>query len=175
MTTRRVLITGLSTYWGGRLAQALEAQPEIEAIIGVDNRDPKVELERTEFVRVTNQHSLLRRIVEAAMRAQAPIVPVCVVGAEEAAPVFAQMTLLQKLTGLLYFPITPTFPHFGLLGMLGYLPAQFKLRFLEPIEFHEEGLHRDKSMVQSVAQDVRRRIQENVWEMVGERESVWFG
>ncbi|MEA2421583.1 MAG: UDP-glucose 4-epimerase, partial [Thermoleophilaceae bacterium] len=29
-------------------------------------RDPKVELERTEFVRVTNQHSLLRRIVDAA-------------------------------------------------------------------------------------------------------------
>src|SRR4051794_15436160 len=88
--------------------------------------------------------------VEAAMRAQTPIVPVCVVGAEEAAPTFAQVSLLQKLTGLLYFPITPTFPHFGLLGMLGYLPAKFKLRFLEPIEFQEEGLHRDKSMVQSV-------------------------
>src|SRR4051794_32523172 len=29
--------------------------------------------------------------VEAAMRAQAPIVPVCVVGAEEAAPIFAQV------------------------------------------------------------------------------------
>jgi UDP-glucose 4-epimerase len=66
MTSRRVLITGLSTYWGGRLAQALEAHEDIEAIIGVDNRDPKVELERTEFVRVTNQHGLLRRIVDAA-------------------------------------------------------------------------------------------------------------
>jgi UDP-glucose 4-epimerase len=65
-TSRRVLITGLSTYWGGRLAQALEAHKDIEAIIGVDNRDPKVELERTEFVRVTNQHGLLRRIVDAA-------------------------------------------------------------------------------------------------------------
>jgi 1-acyl-sn-glycerol-3-phosphate acyltransferase len=113
--------------------------------------------------------------VEAAMRAQAPIVPVCVVGAEEAAPVFAQAKLLQKLTGLLYFPITPTFPHFGLLGMLGYLPAKFKIRFLEPIEFAEEGMWRDKSLVQSVAHEVRSRIQENVFEMVGERESVWFG
>jgi UDP-glucose 4-epimerase len=64
--SRRILITGLSTYWGGRLAQALEARDEIEAIIGVDNRDPKVEIERTEFVRVTNQHGLLRRIVDAA-------------------------------------------------------------------------------------------------------------
>ena len=77
--------------------------------------------------------------VEAAMRARVPIVPVCVVGAEEAAPVFAQLGLLKRLTGLLYFPITPTFPHFGLLGMLGYLPAKFKLRFLEPIRFDDDG------------------------------------
>ena len=44
---------------------------------------------------------------------RAPIVPVAVVGAEEAAPIFAQITPLQRLTGLLYFPITPTFPHLG--------------------------------------------------------------
>ena len=74
--------------------------------------------------------------VEAAMRARAPIVPVAVVGAEEAAPIFAHVGALQKLTGLIYFPITPTFPHFGLLGMLGYLPAKFRIRFLEP------GAHR---------------------------------
>jgi UDP-glucose 4-epimerase len=66
MTSRRILITGLSTYWGGRLAQALEQNEEIEAIIGVDSRDPTLELERTEFVRVGTQHGLLRRIVEAA-------------------------------------------------------------------------------------------------------------
>src|SRR3954451_17264596 len=113
--------------------------------------------------------------VEAAMRAQAPIVPVCVVGAEEAAPIFAHLNPLAKLSGLTYFPITPTLPHFGLLGMLGYLPAKFKIRFLEPIEFEEEGMYRDKSLVQTVAQEVRARIQESVWHMVGERESVWFG
>jgi UDP-glucose 4-epimerase len=66
MNSRRVLITGLSTYWGGRLAQALEQSDEIEAIIGVDSRDPTLELERTEFVRVGTQHGLLRRIVDAA-------------------------------------------------------------------------------------------------------------
>ncbi len=63
---RRVLVTGLSTYWGGRLAQALEAFPEIEAIIGVDSEDPTRELERTEFVRVGHEHSLIERIVRAA-------------------------------------------------------------------------------------------------------------
>jgi 1-acyl-sn-glycerol-3-phosphate acyltransferase len=113
--------------------------------------------------------------VEAAMRARAPIVPVCVVGAEEAAPVFAQVGLLKRLTGLLYFPITPTFPHLGLLGMLGYLPAKFKLRFLEPVRFDEQGLERDKSLVQTVAHDIRAHIQENLWDMVAKRKSVWFG
>jgi UDP-glucose 4-epimerase len=63
---RRILITGLSTYWGGRLAQALEGIEGAEAIIGVDSEDPTRELERTEFVRIGTQHSLLRRIVESA-------------------------------------------------------------------------------------------------------------
>src|SRR3954465_11147360 len=66
MPSRRILVTGLSTYWGGRLAQALEAFPEVEAIIGVDNEEPNVELERTEYVKSGAQHALLRRVVEAA-------------------------------------------------------------------------------------------------------------
>jgi 1-acyl-sn-glycerol-3-phosphate acyltransferase len=113
--------------------------------------------------------------VEAAMRARSQIVPVCVVGAEEAAPVFAQVGLFKRLTGLIYFPITPTFPHFGLLGMLGYLPAKFRIRFLEPIRFDEEGLHEDKALVQTVAHDIRAQIQENLWDMLAKRKSVWFG
>jgi 1-acyl-sn-glycerol-3-phosphate acyltransferase len=107
--------------------------------------------------------------VEAAMRARVPIVPVCVVGAEEAAPIFAHMSWLQKLTGLLYAPISPIFP-----GPL-FLPAKFRLRFLEPVQFEDEDMWLDKSLVQTVAQEVRARIQENVWEMVQQRRSVWFG
>jgi UDP-glucose 4-epimerase len=66
MDSRRILVTGLSTYWGGRLAQALERFPEVDAVIGVDNEEPSVELERTEYVKVGAQHALLRRVVEAA-------------------------------------------------------------------------------------------------------------
>ncbi|MEA2423921.1 MAG: UDP-glucose 4-epimerase [Thermoleophilaceae bacterium] len=65
-TSKRILITGLSTYWGSRLAMELEQNPEVEAIVGVDSADPAGELERTEFVRVGTQHALLRRVVEAA-------------------------------------------------------------------------------------------------------------
>jgi 1-acyl-sn-glycerol-3-phosphate acyltransferase len=113
--------------------------------------------------------------VAAAMRAKAPIVPACVVGAEESAPVFAQLGLFKRLTGLLYFPITPTFPHFGLAGMLGYLPAKFRIRFLEPIHFDEPGMDEDKALVQTMAHEIRARIQENLWDMLRVRKSVWFG
>ena len=64
--SKRILITGLSTYWGGLLARALESDASVEAIVGVDNEEPSVELERTEYVKVGAQHALLRRVVEAA-------------------------------------------------------------------------------------------------------------
>jgi UDP-glucose 4-epimerase len=66
MQSRRILLTGLSTFWGGRLAQRLERDPAVETVIGVDTDYPTRELERTEFVRVSNQHALIRRIVAAA-------------------------------------------------------------------------------------------------------------
>lgn len=62
---RRVLITGLSTFWGGRVAQALEADPDVEVIIGLDTREPTVKLERTEYVRSDENYSILSRIVKA--------------------------------------------------------------------------------------------------------------
>lgn len=63
---RRVLVTGLSTHWGGRLAAALESNPRIEAIIGVDSREPTRELTRTEYVQVGAKHGLIEKIVRAA-------------------------------------------------------------------------------------------------------------
>jgi 1-acyl-sn-glycerol-3-phosphate acyltransferase len=116
--------------------------------------------------------------VEAAMRAQAPIVPIAVVGAEEAQPVFAHVRLLQKLTGLIYFPITPTFPHFGLAAATMYLPAKFKIRFLAPVPTHDLGVEEpwnDQALVQTIAHDVRAAIQDELFDMLGKRGSVWFG
>jgi 1-acyl-sn-glycerol-3-phosphate acyltransferase len=115
--------------------------------------------------------------VEAAMRGRAPIIPIAVVGAEESMPAFAQIKPLQRLTGLLYFPITPTWPHLGLLGMVGYLPAKFKIRFLPPVRTDDLGEEpwEDKALVQTIAHDIRATIQEELLDMVGKRRSVWFG
>jgi UDP-glucose 4-epimerase len=62
---RRVLVTGLGTFWGGRVAQTLEADPDVAVIIGLDREEPKVALERTEYVRSDASYSILSRIVEA--------------------------------------------------------------------------------------------------------------
>ena len=62
---RRVLVTGLGTFWGGRVAQALEDDPDVDVIIGLDRDEPTVELERTEYVRSDENYSILSRIVKA--------------------------------------------------------------------------------------------------------------
>ena len=62
---RRVLVTGLSTFWGGRVAQALEQDPGVDVIVGLDTDEPTVELERTEYVRADQSYSILSRLVKA--------------------------------------------------------------------------------------------------------------
>jgi 1-acyl-sn-glycerol-3-phosphate acyltransferase len=115
--------------------------------------------------------------VRTAMRAGVPIVPIAVVGAEDAMPIFAHVPLLQKLTGLIYFPVNHAFPHFGAAAGLMYLPAKFHIRFLEPIDLSGYGAEdaEDLPLVQAVAEEVRSRIQAEVHQLVASRTSVWFG
>lgn len=62
---RRVLVTGADTFWGGRTIQALEADGEIDVLIGLGTREPTVQLERAEFVRADQTYSILSRITRA--------------------------------------------------------------------------------------------------------------
>jgi UDP-glucose 4-epimerase len=64
---RRVLVTGADTFWGGRVVQALEADPQMEVILGMGSgsKGPSVPFERAEFVRADQAYSLLNRIVRA--------------------------------------------------------------------------------------------------------------
>jgi UDP-glucose 4-epimerase len=47
------------------MAQALEAKPDVEMILGLGTKEPRVPLERTEFVRSDQKYSILSRIVRA--------------------------------------------------------------------------------------------------------------
>ena len=115
--------------------------------------------------------------VKTALRAGVPIVPIAVVGAEEAMPIFAHVRTLQRLTGLIYFPINHAFPWAGVAAGAMYLPAKFKIRFLEPVSLDEYGPEDadDLTLVQSIAERIRGQIQREVDRLVAGRTSVWFG
>ena len=61
---QRVLITGISRYLGGRLAQRLEQDPDVEYIVGVDLDEPEVDLERTEYVRADIRNPLVVKVLQ---------------------------------------------------------------------------------------------------------------
>jgi 1-acyl-sn-glycerol-3-phosphate acyltransferase len=115
--------------------------------------------------------------VRTAIRAGVPIVPIAVLGAEEAMPIFAHVPLLQRLTGLIYFPINHAFPHFGLAAGAMYLPAKFRIRFLEPVDLSGYGPEdaEDLALVQSLSERIRAGIQAELDRLVAARGSVWFG
>jgi UDP-glucose 4-epimerase len=62
---RRVLVTGADTFWGGRMVQALEEDPNTDVILGMGAKTPSVPFERAEFVRSDQNYSILNRIVKA--------------------------------------------------------------------------------------------------------------
>ena len=104
--------------------------------------------------------------VEAAIRARVPIVPVAVVGGEEAAPILARVGLLGPFTSRARVPIVSALP----------LPAKFKIRFLEPVDAASSGSApgEHEALVQALSRDIRALIQENLLEMVAQRRSAWL-
>jgi 1-acyl-sn-glycerol-3-phosphate acyltransferase len=117
--------------------------------------------------------------VEIAMRAGVPIVPVAVVGNEEAMPIVARAPagVAQRL-GLPYLPLTANMLALGPLGLFAYLPAKFRLRVLEPVEFPDvdpDQPRYSRHRIMDESERVRDRIQEALVEMLAQRTSVWFG
>src|SRR4051812_13399612 len=62
---RRVLITGVSTFLGLRLAKRLESDPSIDHLVGVDLSEPPIPVEGMEFIRVDIRNPLIARVLEA--------------------------------------------------------------------------------------------------------------
>jgi len=106
-----------------------------------------------------------------------PIVPIAVVGAEESMPILARSGGLAKLLGLPYVPLTANMLALGPLGLLGYFPAKFSLRVLEPVTFDvPPGLERySRSRVMEESEAIRSCIQDSLYDMLASRRSVWFG
>jgi 1-acyl-sn-glycerol-3-phosphate acyltransferase len=108
--------------------------------------------------------------IEIALRTGAPIVPVAVIGSEEIHPKLAESDLLARLTGAPYFPITPTFPLLGPLGVIP-LPSRWRLEFCEPIDVSGYGPEAaaDRALVLELSEHVRDTIQGKVYENLVKR------
>jgi 1-acyl-sn-glycerol-3-phosphate acyltransferase len=107
--------------------------------------------------------------VAAALRTGVPIVPASIVGAEEIYPMMGNLRSVARLLGLPYFPVTPTFPWLGPLGLLP-LPSKWLIEFGKPIETHhlvEEA--DDPIVVFNLADQVRETIQQTLYQMLRRR------
>jgi 1-acyl-sn-glycerol-3-phosphate acyltransferase len=112
--------------------------------------------------------------VSAALRTGVPIIPLSVVGAEEIYPLVGNVPSLARLLGVPYIPITPFFPLLGPLGLVP-LPSKWLLEFGEPIRTDElePGAADDPMLVFNVTDQVRETIQQTLYSLLMERESVF--
>ncbi len=102
--------------------------------------------------------------IEESLRHRVPIVPISIVGADDQTPILYDVKPLARFFGLPVFPITPTFPLLGPLGLLPY-PVRYEIRYGEPLRFYDEypaEAVSDPHAVRYMAERVRRRIQEMV-------------
>ncbi|HEY6426710.1 MAG TPA: 1-acyl-sn-glycerol-3-phosphate acyltransferase, partial [Acidimicrobiales bacterium] len=115
--------------------------------------------------------------VEIAMRAGAPVVPIAVVGSEEAMPIVLRLPSLAKALRVPYVPITANVLTMGPLGVVLPFPAKFKLRVLDPVHFDvpPDQERYSKSRIMEESEGIRTRLQEAVFDMLRDRRSVWFG
>jgi UDP-glucose 4-epimerase len=63
---RVVLITGVSRYLGGRMAQILTADPAVDRVIGVDVVPPRSPIGGAEFVRADIRNPIIAKVINAA-------------------------------------------------------------------------------------------------------------
>jgi 1-acyl-sn-glycerol-3-phosphate acyltransferase len=115
--------------------------------------------------------------VEIAMRSGVPVVPIAVVGSEEAMPIVLRLPSLARALRVPYFPVTANVLTMGPLGVVVPFPAKFKLRVLEPVSFDvpPDQERYSKSRVMEESEQIRTHLQEAVYDMLRDRRSVWFG
>ncbi|GAA2606881.1 lysophospholipid acyltransferase family protein [Actinomadura fulvescens] len=113
--------------------------------------------------------------VETALRANVPIIPCAIVGAEEIYPKIADLRPLARLLGMPYFPVTPTFPLLGPLGLVP-LPSKWMIQFGEPIPMDEyDATAADDPMTLfNLTDHVRENVQQMLYDTLLRRGAAFF-
>jgi 1-acyl-sn-glycerol-3-phosphate acyltransferase len=115
--------------------------------------------------------------VTAALKAGVPIIPVSIVGSEEIHPVIGNAKTIARVLNLPYFPLTPTFPWLGPLGLVP-LPSKWYIEIGEPISTEGYGASGtdavdDPMLVFELTDRVRETIQGTLYRLLMQRKSVW--
>jgi 1-acyl-sn-glycerol-3-phosphate acyltransferase len=110
--------------------------------------------------------------IRLARKANVPIIPVAIIGAEETHPVLGKFTRLAKPLGLPYIPITPTFPWFGPLGLLP-VPTKWTIAIGAPIHIPPAVVGAEDTL--EVAETVRATLDRMIADLLATRRSVLFG
>lgn len=110
--------------------------------------------------------------VRLARKANVPIIPVAIVGAEETHPVLGKFTRLAKPLGLPYIPITPTFPWLGPLGLLP-VPTKWTIAFGPAIRLPPAASNAEDTL--ELAEIVRSTLDRMIADLLASRRSVLFG
>ncbi|MGW3244928.1 lysophospholipid acyltransferase family protein [Streptomyces sp. NPDC001070] len=113
--------------------------------------------------------------VATALKTGVPIVPCSIVGAEEIYPMIGNAKTVARLLGFPYFPMTPTFPWLGPLGMVP-LPTKWTIQFGEPIptDGYAPEAAEDPMLVFNLTDQVRETIQHTLYKLLVQRRSVFF-
>jgi len=106
-----------------------------------------------------------------ALETRTPVVPVALVGSEEQNPGLANLPGLGRLFGMPAFPITPTFPLLGPMGILP-LPVKYRFYFGEPLLFDGDPNDEDVE-IQEKVDVVRDAISEMLRRGLRERPGVF--
>jgi len=113
--------------------------------------------------------------IEMCMESGAPVIPVGIIGAEEAYPMIGNLKFLARRFGAPYFPITPTFPLLGPLGAIP-LPSKWIIAIGEPIPMIEYGPKAadDTQLVLELTDHVRHTVQELINENLAKRRHTFI-
>jgi 1-acyl-sn-glycerol-3-phosphate acyltransferase len=113
--------------------------------------------------------------VSAAVKAQVPIVPVSIVGAEEIYPLIGNVPSVARMFGLPYLPITPFFPWLGPLGAVP-LPSKWIIQFGETVrtDTYAPESADDPMLLFNVTDQVRESIQQSLYTLLLDRGNPFF-
>lgn len=114
--------------------------------------------------------------VRMALKTQAPIIPVAIIGAEETYISLYKSEFIARLIGFPFFPISVTWPWLGPLGFIPF-PTKWYIDIGEPIRMdgYGPGAENNTMLLSQLTDQIRNIIQNMIYDRLSKRKSVIFG